>query len=244
MKKAMLGLLVCAVLLYSAAAAEASGYTVEFSENQTTGYMWHYTVSDEAVLAVTDEQYQAPVESDGLVGAPGTHSWVIRGLKAGEASVSFTYAWAWEETLPEPDATYTFSSDSAGALTLVSVTGMPEQYMHGTMTVRLMENPSTGYGWTAEAEPQDALTLVRDAYEANEVDEADEPTDAALGAGGVHTWIYQGKMPGTATVTFRYVRASDHGGTPESELKLTYLINSDLSVDLMGLDGDFSMYIP
>ncbi len=238
MKKALLCLLVCAALLLGAASAAASDYTVSYSENQTTGYMWHYTVSDEAVLSVTDGGYKAPEASDDLVGAPGTHRWVVSGLKAGEATVSFYYAWAWEETLPEPDVTYTFSSDAAGTLQLVSTTGMPEQYMTGTVTIRLMDNPTTGYSWTVAVEPQGMLSSVRDVYE------ADETADGALGAGGVHTWVFQGVTPGTASITFRYVRGSDADGTPESELKLTYVINADLTVDLMGLDGDYSMYVP
>ena len=238
MKKAWLCLLVCAALLLGAASASASDYTVSYSENQTTGYIWHYTVSDETVLSVTDGGYQAPAATDDLVGAPGTHRWVIRGLKAGEATVNFYYAWAWEETLPEPDVTYTFSADATGTLQLLSTTGMPEQYMTGTVTIRLMENPTTGYSWTVAVEPQGMLTAVRDAYE------ADETSDATLGAGGVHTWVFQGEIPGTATLTFRYMRASDADATPESELKLTYVINNDLTVDMMGLDGDYNMYIP
>jgi len=236
MKKSLLCLVICAALITVAASAAASEYTVAYSENQTTGYMWHYTVSDDTVLSVTDEAYQPPESSGDLVGAPGTHRWVIRGLKAGEASVSFYYAWAWEETLPEPDVTYTFSSDASGALKLLSATGMPEQYMSGTVTIRLMENPTTGYGWTVKVEPEGLLTLVRDAYEESET------ADGALGAGGIHTWVYQSEAPGTATLTFRYVRSA--GADAASELKLTYVINQDMSVNMMGLDGDFSMYVP
>jgi inhibitor of cysteine peptidase len=237
MKKAILCLLACAALLIGTASA-ASEYTVSYSENQTTGYMWYYTVSDETVLAVTDGGYKAPDASDSMVGVPGSHRWVIRALKAGEASVSFTYAWAWEETLPEPNVVYTFSADASGTLTLLSVTGMPEQYMSGTVMIRLLENPTTGYGWTADAQPQGMLTLVRDAYE------ADAAPEGVVGSGGVHTWVYQGAAPGTVIVTFRYARPSDSNGAAASELKLTYIVNSDLSVDLMGLDGDYSMYIP
>lgn len=238
MKKALLCLLVCAVLPLGAASAAASDYTVSYSENQTTGYMWHYTVSDDTVLSVTDGGYRAPVDTDGLVGVPGTHRWVVRGLKEGEASVSFYYAWAWEETLPAPDVIYTFSSDAAGTLQLLSVTGIPEQYMTGTVTIRLMENPTTGYNWTVAVEPQGLLLPVRDAYE------ADEAADSALGAGGVHTWVFQGETPGTVTLTFRYMQGFDAEGTAASEMKLTYTVNSDLTVDLMGLDGDYGMYVP
>ncbi|MBE0601638.1 MAG: protease inhibitor I42 family protein, partial [Firmicutes bacterium] len=130
------------------------------------------------------------------------------------------------------------SSDASGTLQLLSAAGMPEQYMSGTVTIRLLENPTTGYGWTVAVEPQGMLSPVRDAYE------QDETAGGALGAGGVHTWVFQGETPGTATVTFRYARSSDAAGKAESELMLTYVINADNSVELMGLDGDYSMYVP
>jgi predicted secreted protein len=239
MKKPVLLLLVCAVLLCGTAlGTDMAAYPVTFEENQTTGYMWFYAVSDETVLAVTDHGYQPKESSGDIVGAGGTHAWTITGAGAGEASVSFCYAWAWAEELPEPVVTYTFSSDAAGKLTLVSTEGLPEQYMSGTVAIRLMENPTTGYTWAVEAAPQGMLTPVRDVYE------ADAAAAGAVGAGGVHTWIYKSESAGTAILTFRYGRSFEEGSTPASELMLTYIINGDLSVNLMGLDGDYSMYIP
>ena len=232
MKRASFCLLVCIALLFCA--ASASAFSVSYSEDQSAGSMWHYTISDETVLAVTDEGYNGPEASGDT---PGTHRWMIRGLKAGEASVGFTYAWTWEEELPEPDVEYTFASDAAGNLTLLTTLGMPEQYMSGTLTIRLKENPSTGYVWTVDMEPQDSLSLVRSAYE-----EAASPD--TLGAGGVHAWVYQGQVPGTVMLIYRYVHSADTGGTPDAEMKLTLIVRDDLSVYLMGLDGDYSMYVP
>jgi len=238
MKKAMLIALACAVMLCAAAfAEETAGYTVAFTENQTTGYVWSYVVSDETVLGVTDFGYQTAESADSAVGAAGTHAWVITGLQAGEASVSFYYAWAWEEELSDPQVIYSFSVDAGGTLTLVSTEGMPEQYMSGTVVIRLVENPTTGYGWGYTAEPGGVVALLSDVFE------ADETAGEAAGAGGVHTWVFQGKAAGTVLLTFDYARSFESDETPAATVKLTYLVDDGLTVSLMGLDGDYDMYV-
>ncbi|MBN1778139.1 MAG: protease inhibitor I42 family protein [Clostridiales bacterium] len=238
MKKTMLILLAGAVLLCGTALAEeTAGYSVAFAENQTTGYVWSFAVSDEAVLAVTDFEYRPAESAGGLVGAGGTHTWLITGKGAGEASVSFYDTWAWVEELTDPQVVYTFSVDESGILTLVSVEGMPEKYMSGMAVVQLQENPTTGYAWQFDAEPEGILTLLSDAYEAD-----DTAVDIA-GAGGVHTWIFKGEAAGTVLLTFNYARSFEPDEKPAAVVKLTYIVDDTLTVDLMGLDGDYGLYI-
>lgn len=238
MRKATLILLACALLLCGRAyGAGTPSFTVTFLENQTAGYTWFYQISDEAVLAVADLEYQAPEETGGLVGVGGTHTWTISGLGAGEASVSFYYAWAWTEELTEPDVTYTFASDGAGGLAPVSIVGLPEQYMPGKVAVRLKENPTTGYQWSMETDVGGILLTVGDAY-------AQDPAPAnAVGVGGVHTWIFDIAAEGSVVLTFRYARSFEPGGSPAATVTLTYLVDQNLDAALMGLDGDYEAYL-
>ena len=239
MKKATVCLLLCTMLLFGTvygAETETSSFSVTFLENQTTGYKWFTTVSDEAVLAVADHGFQ-PEDTGGMVGAGGKHTWTVTGVGPGEASVSFYSAWAWTEELTQPDVTYTFTSDGAGALTLTSIEGMPEQYMPGKVAVRLKENPTTGYQWNMQTDVGGVLVPVDDVYEPNP-DSAD-----VAGAGGVHTWFFNIEGAGTVVLTFRYARSFEPEETPAATLVLTYLVDEQLDAMLMGLDGNYAEYL-
>jgi predicted secreted protein len=238
MKKAMLALLACAALLCGTAlGAETAGYPVTFLENQTTGSAWTFAVSDDTALAVADGGYQASESSGMIAGAGGTHSWTIGGLKEGEANVTFTYAQAWEPQPSDPVVVLHFSSDAAGNLTLVSSEGLPEQYMPGKVVVRLLENPTTGYQWKAETDVSGILSPDSDAYQ------ADQTSLDAVGAGGVHAWIYSAEAAGTVAITFSYVRSFEPDKAPAGTVKLTYVVDRDLNVALMGMDGDYAQYM-
>lgn len=240
MKKSMLVLLVIAVMLCGAAQGEEmASYPVSFLENQTTGYAWLYTVSDDMVLAVADNGYQPAENSEMAVGGGGTHSWDIGGLRKGEASVTFTYSQAWDPQPADPEVTFTFAVDDTGDLTLVAAAGLPEQYMPDKAVVRLNENPTTGYLWEAQAEPNGILSPIGDTYEAQQ-----QASLGAAGAGGVHTWIYSGTLEGTVVLTFRYTRSFEPDEPPASIMRFTYIVDENLYVTLMGMDGDYETYIP
>ena len=238
MKKTAVFLLVCALLLGgSALGAETTSFSVTFAENQTTGHTWFYTISDEAVLAVSDLGFQPEETAGGLVGAGGTHSWTVTGTGSGEASVRFYYTWAWTEELTEPSVSYTFASDGAGGLTLLSTDGIPEQYMPGKVAVRLKENPTTGYQWYLETDIGGVLVPLDDVYEQESLSED------AVGAGGVHTWFFDIAAAGTVVLTFRYARSMETDETPAAKLMLTYLVDENLDAMLMGMDGDYEYFL-
>ena len=60
-------------------------------------------------------------------------------------------------------------------------------------------NPSTGYGWQAVVDG-DCVTLTRDEYEGSKT----EP--GVAGAGGYQYYDFTAVKPGTAKVTFTYLR--------------------------------------
>jgi inhibitor of cysteine peptidase len=67
---------------------------VKLDGNPTTGYTWHYSISDNTVLALVSSDYTAP--RPGLVGAGGTYVWNFKALKAGRAAITFKYYRDWE----------------------------------------------------------------------------------------------------------------------------------------------------
>jgi inhibitor of cysteine peptidase len=80
---------------------------VTLDGNPTTGYTWHYTISDGSVLALVSGSYTAPGSSD-AVGAGGSYAWDFKALKAGETVVTFKYYRDWEgEASADKTAVYT-----------------------------------------------------------------------------------------------------------------------------------------
>ena len=148
MKKMIAIVFVCTLLTFGVALGGTVDYPITFTENPTTGYEWTYTVSDDTVLAVADEEYAAP-DSE-MAGAPGTHTWVLSGLKEGEASVIFTYARSWESAPDDPVVTMTFTVDADMNLTLSSSEGVPEKYMPDKAVVQLIEKPDDRLRMDAE----------------------------------------------------------------------------------------------
>jgi inhibitor of cysteine peptidase len=77
--------------------------------NPTTGYTWHYTVSDSSVLALVSKDYE-PSPGSGLVGAGGAYVWNFKALKAGKATLTFKYYRDWEgESSATADSTIVFN---------------------------------------------------------------------------------------------------------------------------------------
>lgn len=68
---------------------------ISLKGNPTTGYSWHYTVSDCSILSLVSDCY-APAMAQGLVGAGGTYTWNFKALKPGVASITFNYYRDWE----------------------------------------------------------------------------------------------------------------------------------------------------
>ena len=80
------------------------------------------------------------------------------------------------------------------------------------VSVTLKENPSTGYGWKMVAGP--GLAEVSDAYAA-------PSPSPAIGAGGVHTWVYEVEQAGTLTLTGVYERSWEDKSKSAADFSLT-----------------------
>jgi predicted secreted protein len=63
--------------------------------NATTGYAWHYTISDNGIAALTSNDSSSAAQK-GIVGAGSTYTWNFKALAAGNASITFKYYRDWE----------------------------------------------------------------------------------------------------------------------------------------------------
>lgn len=63
---------------------------ITLSGNPTTGYTWHYEISDESVISPVCQSYITSAR-EGIVGAGGIYGWSYRALKAGETTITFRY---------------------------------------------------------------------------------------------------------------------------------------------------------
>ncbi|ATW26846.1 hypothetical protein DCMF_20625 [Candidatus Formimonas warabiya] len=67
---------------------------ISLDENPSTGYSWHYTISNEEVAALESESNQ---EAEGnAVGTPLLHTWKFKCLEKGNAEIHFKYYREWE----------------------------------------------------------------------------------------------------------------------------------------------------
>jgi predicted secreted protein len=86
------------------------------STNLTTGYSWHVdggccTPQNTAVARVSKGVYHAPQNTQGMVGVPGTTSWIITALRPGTTKFQVI-------TRP-PGAQNTMQDETVGTLTVI-----------------------------------------------------------------------------------------------------------------------------
>ena len=245
MKKGLALLLVFALLSLGVAFAEstpAQTYSVTLTENPTTGYTWSFSVSDAAILTVTDDGFTASANPGGAEGVGGTHRWTITGLAEGDATVTFTLGQAWEGGETTDSIVYALHADAGKMLTLSGVTGIPELYTPGETAVMLTENPTTGYQWAYQASAEGILTPGRDAYIApGDLQPEAEPL---MGEGGVHVWTFAGTAEGDVTLTFEYARSWEAGVKPEATVTYIFHVDQSLNVTLTEIGGDYEAYDP
>lgn len=80
----------------------------------------------------------------------------------------------------------------------------------GKLEIILPSNPSTGYFWQVETEPDEQiLTLLDNSYQ------GDPNPRGAVGVGGDEVFVYEAIMPGKTRLVMRYARSSG----PEAETR-------------------------
>jgi predicted secreted protein/putative hemolysin len=74
--------------------AQGTKFAVELKENPTTGFQWNATLSPG--LELVSDDYQTTPTAKEMVGAGGTHTWIILAKDLGAQKFSATYRRSWE----------------------------------------------------------------------------------------------------------------------------------------------------
>jgi predicted secreted protein len=78
---------------------------IKLEENPTTGYSWHWNIANTSIARIESEEFVAPTTN--LMGAPGNHVWIIKGLKPGKTEIVFEYYRSWEKDNIDKTVIYT-----------------------------------------------------------------------------------------------------------------------------------------
>lgn len=74
---------------------------ISLKENPTTGYTWNVTNS--SGLELTGDSFEMDTVKEGMAGAGGVHSWMVRTVAAGNQSFSGIYKRSWESDSPDDE---------------------------------------------------------------------------------------------------------------------------------------------
>ena len=118
MKKLLVAILGCAMLLLAAGCAkkEPQTATVSLPSNPTTGYSWKVEQSND-LFEITSEFAEG---EGGALGAGGTDTFTLTPQASGETAVMFMYGRSWEEA-PESEIVYNVKIDKNMQITVESV---------------------------------------------------------------------------------------------------------------------------
>ena len=118
MKKLLVAVLGCAMLLLAAGCAkkEPQTATVSLPSNPTTGYSWKVEQSND-LFEITSAFAEG---EGGALGAGGTDTFTLTPQASGETAVMFMYGRSWEEA-PESEIVYNVKIDKNMQITVESV---------------------------------------------------------------------------------------------------------------------------
>ena len=234
MRKAFLFLVVCVFLICSTAVAEtavAQGLSVAYDENPSTGYLWEVVSADESIVKVTDAGYQQAADSEDLCGAGGRHSWLLQGVSEGQTTIVF----ALKRPNADPDSTITYDVkvDSNLTVAVLAISTQDESNEASSLTISLVENPSTGYTWEYTASTEG---LVQDICDPDASFVAGDTE--SVGTPGVHTWIFKGLAAGDVTLVFVNAQHFDETGEPYATIQYTLRVDETGCVSFIGMEGN------
>lgn len=71
-----------------------AAFVIELAENPSTGFTWHYSIGDEAVVTFISDQFTADGQKN-VVGAPGLRQYNFRAAAKGNTILVFEYYQDW-----------------------------------------------------------------------------------------------------------------------------------------------------
>lgn len=161
-------------------------FAISLESNPTTGYSWKPEF-DSAFLELVESRYMPP--SSELMGAGGVETFVFLAQREGQMEITLKYQRPWEDQPIEEQSRKVNIVDS-GISILNGTAGE-------TITISLISNPTTGYTWRPEFDP-DFLKLVNEEF---------VPDSTKLGSPGMETFEFLMLKRGEVKVRMIYRRA-------------------------------------
>ena len=117
-----------------------------------------------------------------------------------------------------PSPTPTAPAVQAGNLVVNEVQNHATVKVHkgNSITVRLPENPTTGFTWNLSASP--GLLVVSDSYIPSDT------TGKLIGSGGTHVWDISAQSAGIRTIQATYMRPWEQATGNETAFLLTVVV--------------------
>ena len=222
-------------------AVDLSGGKVDVFEfslpgNPTTGFEWLIAKQFGCDRIAIEESYQTEPGKENMPGAGGTYTYRVKGLKPGNVHFYLGYTRSWEDERAIDMRSYCLFVDSDLKITVIGEGQVDPEIMEqmgifvgyqriGELEIELDGNPTTGYVWTVEADPEWAVEI-EETYESDSTDEM------LSGVGGTYTYYVTGVEPGEVTLTFTYARPWE---SVQPWQKETYrlLVNDDLTITVL-----------
>ena len=194
-------------LVYATSLQVGQALELTLKENPTTGYRWVLTCRPPELVKIARNDYKT--DGEAIPGRGGTRYFTLQGAETGTALATLQY----ERSRQDRDLA---RSEFLPLLVTPAVTGDQAPVQAGThgavsldlnefLAVTLKANPSTGYGWTVQCDPPEAMRLVSTHYRAD---------SNLLGAPGTVRMLFQPKSAGLCAISLRYARANGEGDAP------------------------------
>ncbi len=176
---------------------------VKLEENGSTGYTWHFEITDSDILKLDNVTRADTKEDEEIVGAPQIVKWVFEPLKEGKTTIIFRNYREWEGSSSTVDIrvfNVKVVKEIKGAekeeRLLQSLTIDAE--VGDNLFVVLGENPSTGYTWEYEIFNTNVISLKNE----KTLHKAERP-----GASATKQWTFHTIGEGSALVEFKLHRS-------------------------------------
>lgn len=198
--------------------SDAASLSYYYTGNPTTGYLWNAKISDESIASVDIVENDVS-QSDAVGGSVFEYTFTVKGLKPGEATVSFIYGRPWEDDkLAAEIHTYKITVASDLSVSDGDNEILPDQ------RIDIPGNATTGYFWTATSFG-DNINVLEAIYSVNPASEG------TVGAGGTFSFPIYGLEAGKGTIEFSCLHAGDYA--LEETKTVDYIVNDDLSVTIL-----------
>ncbi|MEA2066951.1 MAG: protease inhibitor I42 family protein [Thermotogota bacterium] len=176
---------------------------VKLEENGSTGYTWHFEITNPEVLKLKSETRTETQEDEEILGAPQQVKWAFEPLKEGKTTIIYRNYREWEGITSTVD----IKVYSVKIVKEIKDSDKEEQLLQSltvnaeagdNLLVVLEENPSTGYTWEYEITNTDVISLKNE----KTINKAERP-----GAPATKQWIFGALGEGCALIEFKLHRS-------------------------------------